>query len=126
MIDALRGEGIDATGHRSYTLDGPSLEAADILLTMEGSHVQKATVIAPDAYPRIVPLKEAAAAMAARPEGQVEIESLLEDINRGRDALNYLDQRWDVADPYGRRPRQYRQAVNEITGLVDAVIGRLR
>ena len=125
MVDALGQEGIDATAHRSYQLDAASLQAADVLLTMEGSHVQEATMISPDAFGKIVPLKEAAATLARHPAASVSIEELLDEINDGRDPLHYLDQRWDVADPYGRRPRQYRQAVAEITELVDAVIGRL-
>ena len=43
-----------------------------------------------------------------------------------RDPLVYLNgERWDVDDPYKRSRRRYRKAVDQISGLVDEVIGSL-
>ncbi len=126
LVEVLAGRGIDAGVHRSYRLDTASVDAADMLLTMEGSHVQKATMLAPDEFTKIVPLKEAAAVLERRPEPAVSIEDLLAAVNRDRDPLQYLGSRWDVDDPYGRRAKAYRRAVDEIDDLVTAVIGKLR
>ena len=126
LVDVLSGRGIDAGLHRSYRLDTASVEAAELLLTMEGSHVQKATMLAPEGFAKIVPLKEAAAVLEHHPEPAMSIEDLLAELNRNRDPRQYLGTRWDVADPYGRRAKAYRRAVEEIDDLVTTVIGKLR
>ncbi|MGH1489326.1 MAG: hypothetical protein ACRBK7_08040 [Acidimicrobiales bacterium] len=132
LVDVLQGRQIDATAHQSYLLDETSINAADLLLTMEGSHVQKATMLAPDAFAKIVPLKEAAAVLSDWSDGggsatdPVTVERFIERLNTDRDPRQYLGTRWDVADPYGGRPKQYRAAVDEIEQLVYSVVGRLR
>ncbi len=123
MVTALGEHGIDASQHRSYQLDDASLAVADLLLTMEGQHVQKATVIRPDAFAKIVPISEANELLARW--GPMSIEDFLTHLNRDRDPRSYLDNRWDVSDPYGRRMKAYRKAVEEIDGLVARVIGSL-
>lgn len=126
LLDVLKARGIDATSHRSYRLDDTSVNAAELLLTMEGSHVQKATMLAPGAFPKIVPLKEAAAIIGRSPEPTLSFEDFISDLNNDRDPRQYLGGKWDVADPYGRRAKAYRSAVDEIEQLVTTVIGRLR
>lgn len=125
LVTVLRSRNIDATGHRSYQLDEASVHAAELLLTMEGSHVQKATMLAPDAFPKIVPLKEAAAVMERQPEQRLTVDEFVERLNINRDPRQYLGTGWDVADPYGRRAKAYRRAVDEIEQLVSVAIGRL-
>ncbi len=125
LVDALGQIGIDASTHRSYKLDEESVAAAELLLTMEGSHVQKATMLAAEAFPKTVPIKEAAAVISSR-VGPVSIEELLEAVNNDRDPREYLGSKWDVADPYGGRPKEYRRAVEEIADLVATVAGRLQ
>lgn len=116
---------IDASAHRSYTIDPASIEAADLILTMEASHVQKATMLLPDAFNKIVPLKEAAAIIDRQTTARVTLEDFLVELNRDRDALRYLGTNWDVDDPYGRRIKAYQQAVAEIEGLISITLGRL-
>lgn len=125
LVRVLRDRRIDATAHRSYRIDGASIDAADIVLAMESSHVQKITAIRPEALDKALPLKEAATAMAALPPGLVALDDLLDHVNRHRDPRSYLGSTWDVADPYGRRIKAYRRAVDEIEQLVAEVIGRL-
>ncbi|MEL6985610.1 MAG: hypothetical protein AAFO29_24475 [Actinomycetota bacterium] len=125
LVRVLRDRQIDATAHRSYQLDASSIEAADVLLAMESSHVQKISAIQPDALDKALPLKEAAQAIAAFPPGPVALSDLLGHINQNRDPRSYLGSTWDVADPYGRRIKAYRRAVDEIEQLVAQVVGRL-
>jgi protein-tyrosine-phosphatase len=125
LVRVLAEKGIDVTGHRSYELNRPSLAAADLVLTMESEHVQQATLIDKRSFPKIMPLKEAAEVALSLPTGQLSVESLLEAVNRHRDPTSYLSTQWDVADPYNRKLKHYRQAVAEIENLVHAVIGRL-
>lgn len=125
LAGVLADRHIDASAHRSYTLDKASIEAADVLLTMEGSHVQQATMLEPDAFRKIIPLKEAAAVIERQPTARVTVEAMLDELNRDRDAIQYLGTNWDVDDPYGKRTKAYQRAVVEIEQLVTTVIGRL-
>jgi protein-tyrosine-phosphatase len=125
LVKVLADRGIDASAHRSYQLDEASVAAADVLLTMESSHIQRITSISPEALAKSVPLKEAAQLMERLEPGPVTVERLLAELNRDRDPLTYLGARWDVDDPFGRRAKAYRRAVDEIAALVDVVIGRL-
>ncbi len=125
LVEVLSNRRVDATDHLSYKLDQASLDAAELLLTMEGRHVQKATMISPESFPKIVPLREAAAVLDRLGRPEVSIEEFLEELNTKRDPRHYLGTQWDVADPYGGRLKAYRKAVAEIEQLVSSVIGRL-
>ncbi len=123
MITSLAELGVDVSQHRSYQLNEPSLEAADIVLTMEGKHVQDATLIAPDTFHKIFPLKQAASILSDW--STVSVENFLAEANQSRDPRQYLDNRWDVADPYGGKLKGYKKAVQEIRSLVDGTLSRL-
>ena len=122
LVQVMEEWGIDVSAHRSYQVDEASLAAADLVLTMEGQHVQKATLLLQSAFPKVMPLKEAAHAMAATGGN---LDALLSRVAVDRDPTSYLSSRWDVDDPYNRKLKDYRRAVNEISGLVDEVVGRL-
>jgi protein-tyrosine-phosphatase len=124
LVQVLAERNIDASAHRSYQIDPASLGAADLVLTMESSHVQKATRMVPAAFPKILPLKEAVA-VASSLHGKNTIASLLAAANEDRDPRSYLGSTWDVDDPYGRRIKAYRDAVTEIGELVDQLLSRL-
>lgn len=126
LVEVLGAKGVDATGHSSYQLDQASIEAAELLLTMEGRHVQKATMISPAAFAKIVPLREAAAILERVPGERVPIEDFVEKLNADRDPRQYLGTQWDVPDPYGGRLKAYRKATTEIEQLVTGVLSRLR
>ncbi len=126
LVQALDEIDVDVRRHRSYQLDRASIVAADLVLTMEGSHVQRATEIDPVAYAKTVPLKEAAALLEHWDDAVVSIEQLLAALAREREPSDYLGDDWDVDDPYGRSLRTYRKTVSEIDDLVETVLGRLR
>jgi protein-tyrosine-phosphatase len=126
LVSVLGARSINASDHRSYQLDQASLDAAELLLTMEGRHVQKATMISPDSFPKIVPLREAAAVLDRMGGRDTTVEDFIAELNQHRDPRQYLGSQWDVEDPYGRRTKAYRKAVAEIDQLVTSVIGRLR
>lgn len=123
LIDALSEHGIDGSHHRSHKVDVASLNAADLVLTMEGEHVQRATLLHREAFPKIMPLTEAASIM--REHGPMAADDLVMAVNQDRDPASYLSTTWDVDDPYKRKLKDYRRAVVEISGLVDDVVGRL-
>lgn len=126
LIKALDEVGLDVRLHRSYQLDRASIAAADLLLTMEGSHVRQATEIDAAAYAKTLPLREAAAVLDEWDDTVATVEELLTEVARERDPSSYLRDDWDVDDPYGRSLRVYRRTVAEIGDLVDSALGRLR
>lgn len=121
----LGEHGVDGSAHRSYQLDPASLSAADVVLTMESSHVQKATQMMPEAFAKVLPLKEAVSLVSAQ-RSRVTIESLLDAANVNRDPRSYLGTAWDVSDPYKKKIKVYRNAVTEIGSLVDQLLARLQ
>jgi protein-tyrosine-phosphatase len=125
LATALSEHGVDVTPHRSFQLNEASLLASDLVLTMEGEHVQRATILHRESFPKIVPLKEAAEAAAVLTNPRLTVEDLLDEVGQHRDPTSYLSTRWDVADPYNRKLKDYRRAVGEIDDLVQVVIGRL-
>ncbi len=125
LVQSLGDWGVDASHHRSYKLDPASLNAADLVLTMEGEHVQRATLLDRDSFAKIVPLKEAAAHLSRLIDDKVAIDAFLGQLNQQRDPTSYLSSVWDVDDPYRMKLKDYRRAVDEIAGLVSSVVGRL-
>ncbi len=121
LVSVLLDRGIDASAHRSSKVDAETLDASDLVLTMESSHIQEAAVIAPSTFPKMLPLKEAASLI--RPGDA--IVDVLERLNTDRDTTRYLGREFDVADPYGKNTKAYREAVDEIDELVSRVIGTL-
>lgn len=123
LADVLAERGIDASYHRSYQVDVASLQAADLVLTMEAAHVQKATLVDRNSFPKIFPMREVAELLGA---GLFSgLDAFLADLNQGRDPFRYMETRWDVEDPYGKSRGHYRSAVDEISTLVASVIGPL-
>lgn len=124
LVDALSEHGIDGSHHRSYGVDVASLNAADLVLTMEGEHVQRATLLHREAFAKIMPLTEAAGVLRAA--GPLAPDALVAEVNQNREPASYLSNKWDVADPYNRKLKDYRKAVVEISGLVEDVFTRLQ
>ena len=128
LIQVLDEVGIDVRSHRSFQVNRASTSAADLILTMQGDHVQGITSLDPAAYPKTLPLREAAELLEERPPGSpaVSVGQLLDFVAQGRQPASYLDTTWDVADPYGRSLRHYRRAVSEIDELLTVVMTGLR
>ncbi len=124
LIQALQEIGVDGSYHRSNEVDPVTLDAADLVLTMEGEHVQRATLLHREAFPKIMPLTEAVE--VAQGLGPVcTVGDLIGAVNDQRDPTLYLTDEWDVADPYNRKLKDYRRAVGEISGLVEELFTRL-
>ncbi|MEM8924715.1 MAG: hypothetical protein AAGD35_14525 [Actinomycetota bacterium] len=125
LLQALNEAGVDGSAHRSFTLNAASLDAADLVLTMEGEHVQKATLLHREAYPKIIPLTEAADRARRHAHRSLAPSELVDIVGAERDPSSYLTTTWDVSDPYNRKLKDYRRAVVEISQLVDDVFTRL-
>ncbi len=120
-LQAVLGErGTVASQHLSSTIDPDTLDAADLILTMEGRHIQELTIKHQSALGKALPLKEAAERM--RRAGS--IEDLLAGLD-SRNLADYLGTTWDVDDPYKRGKRRYKKMVAEVDELLGQVIAPL-
>ena len=122
MVGVLSKNGIDASSHSSRIITADLASDADLILTMEARHVQDLGIMDNDLFSRTLPLLEASDRLAGR---RMTVDTLVAQLTT-RDPLVYLNgERWDVDDPYKRSRRRYRKAVDQISGLVDEVIGSL-
>lgn len=113
--------GVDASSHTSAIITQDRGLSADLILTMESRHVQDIGLMSPELLERCLPLAEAAERLKFQ---RCSVSNFVSQL-AGRDPLSYLDQKWDVADPYKRSKRHYKKAVQEISELVDTVVGAL-
>lgn len=120
LQQVLGESAIEAAAHRSNRIDADTMHAADLILTMEGRHIQELTVEHPPALAHALPLKEAADRLSTG----MSLEDLLTQLE-SRDPREYLSTKWDVDDPYKRGKKRYRKMVTEVDGLVADVVGTL-
>ncbi len=120
LQEVLRENRIDGSPHRSNRIDADTMNAADLILTMEGRHIQELTVEHPPALAHALPLREAADRMH---NGQ-SLEGLLGQLE-DRDPREYLSTKWDVDDPYKRGKKRYRKMLGEVDKLLDQVVAPL-
>ncbi|MCP3993332.1 MAG: hypothetical protein GY724_29985 [Actinomycetia bacterium] len=116
----LLSRGLDLAAHRSRQLSESVIANSDIVFTMERSHAREAAVLCPDAIERIMPLKVAARVHVAPGAG---IDHVIKEVEARRTPADLLGMSTgdDVADPFGRSKRHYRQAIEEIDRLVSRV-----
>lgn len=84
-VEAMNECGIDLSGHRARILTPDLVNAADLVLTMTGSHKQAVLALVPEAMGKVYTVREFA------------------DEGNG-----------DIADPYGAPVGIYQQCANEI------------
>ena len=105
-VDALAARGIDVRSHRGRPIDGPLVDAADLVITAEHAHVIEITGQWPRAFSRTFTLPEIVLrAGSAGPRGGVSFGVWRERLNTGRSSgLDYFDDPTvgEVVDPTGR------------------------
>jgi protein-tyrosine-phosphatase len=122
MAQAIERFGVtDALQHSSHIIDYDTLEAAELILTMESRHLRDLTVRDRSVFDKTIPFKEAVT-LLDRPMSLDEFLASIAD----RQASNYFDQRWDVEDPYKRSMKKYRAASEEIKDLVTDLFTNLK
>jgi protein-tyrosine phosphatase len=125
-IRAMARRGLDIDGHRSRTVSGELLGAADLVLGMARLHVREAVVAVPEVWPRAFTLKELVrrgSATGPRSPGQ-PLDAWLADVHEGRRRSELIgdDPADDVADPVGGPDRLYLATAEELEGLVTRLV----
>jgi protein-tyrosine phosphatase len=126
-IAAATSRGVDIGGHRSRIVSYELIEGADLVIGMERMHVREAIVLARDSAHRIFTLKEIVRrgeATGARGPGE-PLARWLERVAAGRRSAELLGESDadDVADPYRQSQDVYRRCVNDVSSLVDRLVG---
>jgi protein-tyrosine phosphatase len=126
-IEAVAGRGADIGSHRSRIISSDIIERADLVIGMERMHVREAMVLARDSAQRTFTLKEIVRrgeATGARGPGE-PLARWLDRVVAGRRTADLLGESDDddVADPYRQSRDVYRRCVDEISSLVDRLVG---
>ncbi|MCP3936780.1 MAG: hypothetical protein GY708_15570 [Actinomycetia bacterium] len=117
-LSVLDERGLDARAHRSRSITQELVGSADLILTMTGRHAREAALLDMESIPRIFTLREFGKRLSIagpRHPGQ-EVAGYISMIGEGRmsSQLGSGGSGDDIADPYGRRKRAYKQAAAEI------------
>ncbi len=122
MDEAIKRFGVtDAHKHSSNIIDLDTLHSAELILTMESRHLRDLTVMDRDVFDKTIPFKKAVT-LLDRPMSLDEFLAAIAD----RQASSYFDERWDVEDPYQRSTKKYKEASEEIKGLVTDLFTNLK
>ena len=124
-IATMAADGLDIAGHLSRQITRPMITEADLVVAMTRQQVVEATVMAPDAWPRIFGLRELvgrAEAVGPRPADQ-PFAAWLAQVGEGRTRSSLLAASLadDVADPIG----QSRAVYERTRKLLDDQLTRL-
>lgn len=121
MEETIRTLGVDgAEQHQSHIVDDDTLEAADLVLTMESRHLRDIAVRDRSYFAKTIPFREIAERLR-QPMTVAEFLASIED----RDASDYFTDRWDVEDPYRRSAKRYLEAAIAIEALVRKTFSNL-
>lgn len=127
VVSLVAEMGLDLSSHRSRQLEPELLTGADLVLGMAREHVREAVVLTPTVRDRAFTLKELVrrgGAIGPRADGE-SLDAWLGRAGEGRtlqDLLGASDDD-DVADPIGRRLPAFRDALDEILALSEALAG---
>lgn len=120
-VDALRGRGIDLSGHRTRALVASQVEEADLVVAMTSVHVGEILDVAPDAADKLVMLKEIPEIRMKN--GTPIPHSANERLQRLLDGTRPEARRsLDVDDPIGLPAGAYDRCVGDLRSGVDALV----
>lgn len=125
-LHSMEKRDLELGDHISRPVTADMIEQADLVLTMERSHVRALVNMEPDAYHRIFTLLEFARRAAAVEPRRSEqaLSEWLEDVHRGRTARDLLGASADddIDDPIGRRQAHYHRCADQIAEALDTAL----
>lgn len=118
MLKAAKKAGVDLAQHRSRLLTAQDVDTSDLVLCMDRTHPIRIAAISHRAGTNTFTMREAVDRLGS------EMGSLADRVGSAtekRTAGEFIAPAYpDVADPMGRRPRAYRQCVDELVELCRA------
>lgn len=128
VVEAARRHGGDLGAHRSSRLTTDLVQQADLVVGLAGEHVRAVVDLSEEADPRTFTLKELvrrAEALGPRRPGQALAGYLARcAAQRAAGDAAHRDAD-DVADPYGRPISALEHTADEISALLDRLVGHL-
>lgn len=125
-VKVMRRRGLDISSHRSHQIDRETVEAADLIITMERSHIAAVAELSLAAVGRtftLLELAELAPVTGPRRDG-VAVGEWIAAANRMRHptAVMAVGEADDIPDPMGGPARGYRRAADQIESLLTTVL----
>lgn len=121
--------GLDLTGHSSRALTAQQLLSADLVVGMAREHLRDAAVMAPEALPRLMTLKELVrrAGMVGAPGVGEELGVWVERLTADRPLGELLGDSPvdDIDDPFGLPLVEFRRTAAELADLSDRIAASL-
>ncbi len=119
MADFARTGGIELRDHSSRLIDGPLIDSADLVITMERRHAREAIVMAPDSAYRVHTLKGLLAAINRTPPAPGSLDDQLREIAEKRTFSDLMGDGGpdEVPDPHKRSKKHYRTAITTLDQL---------
>lgn len=128
-VQVMAEMGLDIAGHASRALTAEQMASADLVIGMAREHLRDAAVMAPDALPRLVTLKELVrrAGTAGAPGVGEGLGPWVERLTADRPLGELLGDSPvdDIDDPFGLPLVEFRRTGTEIAGLTDRIAGSL-
>ncbi|MGH9056524.1 MAG: hypothetical protein ACRDYY_11790 [Acidimicrobiales bacterium] len=121
VVQVMRDIGLDVAAHRSRRVRPATLEGFDLVVAMTRQHLAELTVMAPPAWARcytFADLLRRAEATGGRGEGEaLTAWSRRVHAGRTRSGVLALPPSDDVADPIGKKLREYQKARDLLAGM---------
>jgi protein-tyrosine phosphatase len=129
-VATMAEDGYDLGGHLSRTVTPEMVSHADLVVTMSREHAIELTVMAPDAWSKLFPLKclvRRVESIAWGRQGR-PFSVWLEEVGKGRTRAGLLtgNQEDDIADPVGQSRQEYdrtKHLLDELLTKLAAVLG---
>ena len=125
-VDALGNMGLDLSDHRSRTIDADLLAAADITITMEGTHVVDIVTTWTGHGGRAIRLHDAvdgANLLAGEPVRTPDVVRRWAEYLHSAAGNSVFDNRRDVPDPMGRSKRAFQASAASLDDQLSVVVG---
>ena len=130
-VELAKSFGLDLTSHRSRDLSGVDLEAFDLVLGFERSHVQAAVVDASAhientfTLPELVLLLEGISERVTHADPIARARSRVADAHAARLPTFRTSDMPEIVDPLGRSGREQRAIAEEVCRLTDRLAALL-
>ncbi len=126
-VDVMAERGIDISGHTPRLLARDDIHWADLVLTMECSHIAHVVMLDPSAFPKSFCARELVARSERAPARGADepLDGYLARLHTGRRAADLLRvaSELDIPDPMGQDRAAFETCAKELDELTEVIAG---